>query len=390
MTTRLIRNAIVLAMLSVAAQPIVASAAQGDWIFRAGVGNVDPKSDNGTLPASLPAPLGGAELDVDSATSATFEIAYMFADRWGVELFAPYVFNHDVGATGSSGDIAEVDLWPPVLSLQYHFNPDGRFRPYVGAGLNYSTFSRDKGKGPLSGVDLDLDDSFGFAAQLGADIGLGNNWLLNLGVRWIDLDSDVEVNGTEITKAEIDPFIYQAQVGYRFGRPAAVVAAAAAPAAVAPPRPAPPPPPAPRDSDGDGIADDLDQCPDTPRGERVGPQGCTCDVTRQLQFAFNSAELTAEDKTILDEVAENLIRLKFISGTVIGHTDSTGPEDFNQRLSERRAQSVADYLQDRGVAPGRLAVSGKGESEPIADNATREGRAQNRRVVLRRTDCDQR
>jgi outer membrane protein OmpA-like peptidoglycan-associated protein len=158
---------------------------------------------------------------------------------------------------------------------------------------------------------------------------------------------------------------------------APVVAAAAAP---------PPPPPA--DTDGDGVVDGSDQCPDTPKGERVGSQGCSCDVTRQLQFKVDSAELTDEDKAILDEVAGTLTRLKFVSGTVVGHTDSTGSDAYNQSLSERRAQTVANYLADKGIGGGRLQVKGVGESESIADNATKEGRAQNRRVVLKRTDCD--
>jgi OOP family OmpA-OmpF porin len=85
----------------------------------------------------------------------------------------------------------------------------------------------------------------------------------------------------------------------------------------------------------------------------------------------------------------NLARLKFVSGTVVGHTDSSGAEAYNQKLSERRAQAVADYLQAKGIATGRLTASGAGESQPIADNKTADGRALNRRVVLKRTDCDQ-
>jgi OmpA-OmpF porin, OOP family len=146
--------------------------------------------------------------------------------------------------------------------------------------------------------------------------------------------------------------------------------------------------PPPADSDGDGVIDPNDQCPDTPKGDRVGPQGCTCDIVRQVQFKTDSADLTDEGMAVLDEVAESLTRLKFVSGTVVGHTDSTGSEAHNQALSERRAQSVVAYLEGKGIAAGRLAASGAGESEPIADNTTAEGRAQNRRVVLSRTDCD--
>jgi OOP family OmpA-OmpF porin len=117
--------------------------------------------------------------------------------------------------------------------------------------------------------------------------------------------------------------------------------------------------------------------------------GCSCDVTVQLQFKFNSAELTDEDVKTLTGTAENLRRLNWISGVAEGHTDSTGPEAFNQVLSERRAQSVIDFLGSQGVGAARIRAVGFGESKPIADNATREGRAENRRVVLRRTDCDE-
>ncbi|MEQ1800935.1 MAG: OmpA family protein [Gammaproteobacteria bacterium] len=389
MKSRSLRLGIALAAAGMCLQPLTATAAKGDWLLRAGVGVVDPKSDN------LTTPLG--ELQVDTGTSATIEGTYMFADKFGVELLAAYPFTHDVDLDGA-GTIAEVDHLPPTLSLQYHFNPDGTFRPYIGAGLNYTTFMNEKAKGgALAANDLadpSLDDSWGAAGQVGIDVGLTGNWFLNAAVRYIDIDSDLELTDTEtgdtvqLGTVEIDPFIYQVQVGYRFGKAAPVVAAAAAApvaAAVAAP---PPPPPAPADTDGDGIVDGSDQCPDTPKGDRVGLQGCSCDITRQVQFKLNSAELTADDKAALDEMAVNLIRLKFVSGTVVGHTDSSGSEAYNQALSERRAETVAAYLQDKGVAVGRLSASGAGESEPVADNATTEGRAQNRRVVLKRTDCD--
>ncbi|MBL8201520.1 MAG: OmpA family protein [Chromatiales bacterium] len=386
MKSRSLQLGIALAAAGLCLQPLTATAAKGDWLLRGGIGIVDPKSDNLTLSPE-------AEVQVGTGTSFTLEGTYMLADHWGVELLLAYPFTHDVDIDGAegAGNIAQVDHLPPTLSLQYHFNPNGKFRPYIGAGLNYTTFFNEKTKGALSDTSLELDDSWGAAGQIGADVSLNDNWFLNLAVRYIDIDSDAkltdDVGTTELGTVEIDPFIYQAQVGYRFGRPAPVVAAAPVAAAVAAPPP-PPPPPRPSDTDGDGVVDANDQCPDTPKGDRVGPQGCSCDVTRQLQFKLNSAELTAEDRAILDEVAENLKRLKFVSGTVVGHTDSSGSDAYNQKLSERRAQSVATYLEGKGIAEGRLKVSGAGESQPIADNATAEGRAQNRRVVLKRTDCD--
>jgi OOP family OmpA-OmpF porin len=130
-------------------------------------------------------------------------------------------------------------------------------------------------------------------------------------------------------------------------------------------------------------------CPDVPTGTRVGPMGCPCEMTVQLQFKSDSAELTDEDKARLDKAAETLQRLHWISGTIEGYTDATGKVDYNQKLSEQRATTVRDYLLSKGVGDERMTVVGYGETKPIADNATEEGRVQNRRVVMRRRDCDE-
>ena len=110
---------------------------------------------------------------------------------------------------------------------------------------------------------------------------------------------------------------------------------------------------------------------------------------QNLEFGFDSAELSAGDKTELDGVIANLdpyrpmLRDNVAHLNVIGHTDSQGPESYNQGLSERRAQSVADYLATVGnVDRQKMRVSGRGESEPISDNGSEEGRRLNRRVVI--------
>jgi OOP family OmpA-OmpF porin len=161
--------------------------------------------------------------------------------------------------------------------------------------------------------------------------------------------------------------------------------AAVAPAPVTTPEPVAPA--APADSDGDGVADDVDRCPGTPAGDRVGEHGCSCDVTVQLQYEFDSDRLTAEDKLKLDAVAQQLTALSFESGEVGGYTDSTGDDAYNLELSKKRAQSALDYLAAKGIAPGRMTAVGYGEANPIGDNATPEGQALNRRAVIRRTDC---
>jgi OmpA-OmpF porin, OOP family len=135
------------------------------------------------------------------------------------------------------------------------------------------------------------------------------------------------------------------------------------------------------------VPDSADRCLNTPKGDRVGVNGCSCDVTVQVHFQNNSDQLDEADKVSLDRVAANLTSLGFVSGTIVGHTDNVGSDAFNQALSERRAKAVAAYLESKGIAAGRILPSGAGESQPIGDNATAEGRAQNRRVVLSRTDC---
>jgi outer membrane protein OmpA-like peptidoglycan-associated protein len=164
------------------------------------------------------------------------------------------------------------------------------------------------------------------------------------------------------------------------------------PAPVAPPvarvePPPPPPPPPPQDSDGDGVVDAADLCPATPRGERVDVNGCACDVTVQLHFKSASAEITEVDAIALSSLADQLRHVPALAGEIGGHTDSQGSDAYNVDLSRRRALAVRDYLTARGLPTAQLAVAGYGESQPIADNATPEGRAQNRRVVIRRTSC---
>jgi outer membrane protein OmpA-like peptidoglycan-associated protein len=177
--------------------------------------------------------------------------------------------------------------------------------------------------------------------------------------------------------------------GWTFPARTAAVAAAPAPEPVRQPEPTPvaaaPAPPA--DADQDGVPDAGDRCPDTPRGSRVDQRGCDCDVTVQLQFEFDSAVLTAADKDLLNSLADRMREANWTGGVAEGHTDSIGSDAYNQGLSSRRAQAVVDHIASRGVGD-RVGVVGLGEAQPVANNATAEGRAQNRRVVLRRTDCD--
>lgn len=164
---------------------------------------------------------------------------------------------------------------------------------------------------------------------------------------------------------------------------------APAPAAAPPPPPPPPPaPPPPRDTDGDRITDNLDKCPNTPSGEKVDPVGCAYNVRINVLFETNSATLAGDQHEELDRLVAALKSTPTLSAIIEGHTDSAGTAEHNQDLSERRAQTVADYLASHGISANRLHPQGFGELRPIADNTTAEGRAQNRRVVLLRPDAD--
>jgi len=142
------------------------------------------------------------------------------------------------------------------------------------------------------------------------------------------------------------------------------------------------------DGDRDGVADYLDQCAGTPADVNVDEIGCPIKdevvlTINRLGFDFDSAELDRSSKAALDRaVAVIKSHSEAVNLNVVGHTDSRGDEAYNQKLSERRADAVVDYLVSKGVSRSSLSSSGKGESEPMASNDTEDGRAQNRRVEL--------
>jgi outer membrane protein OmpA-like peptidoglycan-associated protein len=148
------------------------------------------------------------------------------------------------------------------------------------------------------------------------------------------------------------------------------------------------------DADGDGVTDDRDACPGTPAGSRVDARGCVVLfetgqrslVLENVQFETGSARLTASSSGILDAVAASLAEWPDVRIEIGGHTDSSGSDELNRRLSGQRADSVRDYLIGKGVAADRLVSHGYGEDLPVADNSTADGMARNRRVELKRLD----
>ncbi|MGD8253413.1 MAG: OmpA family protein [Syntrophobacterales bacterium] len=139
----------------------------------------------------------------------------------------------------------------------------------------------------------------------------------------------------------------------------------------------------PFDSDGDGVADHMDQCPNTPMGATVNEVGCWSLEATTL-YDSNSSYMKAEAYPLLDEVASILMQNPEMKVEVQGHTDNKGSAQYNQWLSEKRAQRVTDYLVSKGIDPSRLEAKGYGLTQPVASNDTAQGRAQNRRVELKR------
>ncbi len=139
------------------------------------------------------------------------------------------------------------------------------------------------------------------------------------------------------------------------------------------------------DSDNDGVADDRDQCPATPEGAEVLDDGCEV-IELELEggeFEFDSAELKPAMRRALQDTAESLKdRGEVDQIRIIGYTDSQGSADYNRDLSRRRAEAVADFLANEGIDRDLMSVSGRGEADPVATNATEEGRAKNRRVII--------
>ncbi|WP_207239849.1 OmpA family protein [Pseudomonas sp. GW456-L15] len=153
------------------------------------------------------------------------------------------------------------------------------------------------------------------------------------------------------------------------------------------------------DEDGDGVPDSRDKCPHTPRGVQVDANGCPPPppvveevvvvkeetiVIRDVHFHFDSAKLTDADKTKLNTIVTRLKQeASSVQLRVTGHTDSVGSDAYNQKLSDKRAHSVVEYLISNGIPRSSfVSVTGAGESKPVADNKTAEGRAMNRRTEI--------
>ena len=181
----------------------LAAQSQGDWTVGVGVGYVNPKSNNGTL--------AGGAATVDDSTQGIFTVEYFIRDNLGIELLAATPFKHDVSISGI-GYAGTVKQLPPTLSLNYHFPTNSAWKPYLGIGVNYTTFFEESS--PLG--TLKLDDSFGVAINAGVDYQISDRGALRLNARWINIETDATLNGAAIGTAEIDPLVIGVQYVHRF------------------------------------------------------------------------------------------------------------------------------------------------------------------------------
>ncbi|QFI56020.1 OmpW family outer membrane protein [Aeromonas simiae] len=202
------KKSLPLLMTAMLVSPLAMAHQAGDILVRGGIAVVSPQESSDDVANS-------GELQIDSNAQLGLTLSYMITDNWGVELLAATPFSHSVSTPGL-GDVAKVKHLPPTLMAQYYFgNAQSKVRPYVGVGVNYTTFFDEKGKGALAGTDVSVDDSWGVAGQIGVDMALTDRWFVN-GSAWIiDIDTDVNTAVGTI-KTHIDPMVFMVGMGYRF------------------------------------------------------------------------------------------------------------------------------------------------------------------------------
>ena len=264
---------------------------------------------------------------------------------------------------------------------RYHFIKEGRnWWPFVrmGVGLQRANEEFNAFPSPASPGESKRNN-------LAANLGLG----LQADYGRVDLRAEIfgraDFDDTSVAASSESRFL---DVVAALGVTVALGPEAAAPVVEQPV--APPAPAAPScetlDSDGDGVNNCNDRCPNSVAGQTIGPDGCAVVIQIDLKgvnFDFDSANLRADSNAVLAEAIEILRRYPTLKGEVAGHTDSVGSDDYNQRLSERRARTVYDYLVANGIAADRLVGPvGYGEARPLDTNDTAAGRERNRRTEL--------
>lgn len=228
------KKTLIAMMLASVFAPSMAAAEAADWVIRARAVSVTPnessdlgKTVNKNVAAGAMSP--GAELAVDSNVIPELDVSYYFTKHIAAELILATGTRHDVSIKGDANavvgnqNLGSVDALPPTLLLQWHFNPDQTFDPYVGAGINYTRMldrNLQLESGALAGTKIKVDaDSWGYALQAGLDINLKDGWLINADVKYINIETDVKLKvagWTKIDELDINPWVFGIGIGKKF------------------------------------------------------------------------------------------------------------------------------------------------------------------------------
>lgn len=356
---------------------------------------------------------------VDDLTLPGLQAGYRFSDHWSVEArWQKHGTHHPV-----SGRAVDVNM--AFAGLRRHFPDDAwlGFEPYIGVDAGRTVLDE-------SGSMKNSDESF-MGAEFGAQRRLKPHWILDIGVRApYSLDDDrwdgsiqaglnYVIGGGQPEQTSMPPASEIAPAptlrdtdkdgvpdtmdacpgtpqGSRVNENGCVVG---------------------KDSDGDGVTDNQDKCPNTPKGTAVDAKGCMADAdgdgvadandkcpgtpagalvdatgcrkqltqtihkTLYIEFGLNNAKIQPSSKDAIQQLGKLMREYPDASLELDGYTDSTGKADYNQQLSQKRAEAVKQALvNDSGIGADRIKAVGKGEANPIADNGTAKGRAKNRRV----------
>ncbi|MBK5935045.1 outer membrane protein [Rhodovulum imhoffii] len=187
---------------ALALAPMAQAQSAGDFTLGIGLIGVMPKSDNGDL--------AGFRSDVQDSVRPSITFEYFVRENIGIEVLGALPFEHDIKLGGV--EAASTKHLPPTVSLQYHFANASAFTPFLGAGINYTTFFEEDS--PLG--DLSIDDSWGLALHAGFDYAVSDTGAFRADVRWIDINSDVKLEGDKIGDVDIDPFTFGVSYIHRF------------------------------------------------------------------------------------------------------------------------------------------------------------------------------
>lgn len=197
--------------------PASAGDDNGNFMARIGATVVHPDAEADVFAVGNVIP--GADADVSTEVIPSLTLTYFLNRNIALELFCCFA-KHDVEAKGTIaalGDLGDTWIFPPALTLQYHFDGMGGMKPYVGAGVQYINFFSEGSSALLGGAKMDIDDAFGFTLQAGIDIPIGDGWYLNGDVKKTWLETDAKWGATGITAdVDLDPWIFTVGAGYRF------------------------------------------------------------------------------------------------------------------------------------------------------------------------------